>query len=333
MKDNIKVSIICNTYNHEKFIAQALDGFVMQKTNFKFEVLVHDDASTDNTAEIIREYEQKYPDLIKPIYQTENQYSKKIPGLISGIQYSRAAGKYIALCEGDDFWSSPYKLQKQYDALENNSDCVMCTVAVEETDEYGNRNGNRYPDIDIPSGKIDSEKMIELMTSKHSYPFQTSGYFFRTDLAKEYHNNLPDFSKKAKVGDVPLMLYFMTKGNLYYIDESMSYYRRNPRSWSYENMKVNNIIRQCKTMQNHIDFYAEFDKYSQYKYHKCINDYIERTIETIAWRYIDNGLYKEALKKPYRKYIPSNKTKIVYYITVYCPLLKKVLNKLGMLRG
>ena len=89
------VSIICNAYNHENYIRDALESFVMQKTNFKFEVLVHDDASTDKTADIIREYEKKYPDLIKPIYQTENQYSKGF-GLVGKLQLGRAVGKYIS---------------------------------------------------------------------------------------------------------------------------------------------------------------------------------------------------------------------------------------------
>lgn len=94
MNDEIMVSVICTAYNHEKYIRQCLDGFVMQKTNFKYEVIVHDDASTDNTAEIIREYEKKYPEIIKPIYQKENQYSKGVS--IGKIIYPLCQGKYLA---------------------------------------------------------------------------------------------------------------------------------------------------------------------------------------------------------------------------------------------
>ena len=99
--DEIMVSIICTAYNHEKYIRDALDGFVSQKTNFKFEILVNDDASTDRTAEIIREYEMKYPDLMRPVYQTENQYSKGVR-ISHDILIPRARGKYLAYCEGDD---------------------------------------------------------------------------------------------------------------------------------------------------------------------------------------------------------------------------------------
>ncbi|GHV23743.1 glycosyl transferase [Planctomycetales bacterium] len=114
--DSPLVSIACVTYNHAAFIRQCLDGFVMQKTDFPVEALIHDDVSTDGTADIIREYEQKYPDLIKPIYQTENQWSKGVN--VSMFNYSRVRGKYLAMCEGDDYWTDPRKLQKQVDFME-----------------------------------------------------------------------------------------------------------------------------------------------------------------------------------------------------------------------
>ena len=118
-KEDILVSICCITYNHASYIRQCLDGFMMQKTDFKFEVLIHDDASTDGTEEIIREYEKKYPEVIKPLYEKENQWVQGRRGN-KFFNYPRAIGKYIALCEGDDYWIDPYKLQKQVDFLENN---------------------------------------------------------------------------------------------------------------------------------------------------------------------------------------------------------------------
>ena len=130
------VSILCTAYNHEKYIKQCLDGFIMQKTNFKFEVIVHDDASTDNTANIIREYENKYPDIIKPIYQKENKFSRKI-SITSNFTLPKAKGKYIAICEGDDFWKDNTKLQKQVDALENNTECKCCVCTVRDVNEDG----------------------------------------------------------------------------------------------------------------------------------------------------------------------------------------------------
>lgn len=134
----ILVSIVCITYNHEAYIRQCLDGFMKQKTNFAFEVLIHDDASNDKTADIIREYEIKYPNIIRPIYQTENQYSKGI-SIGKTFLYPRAQGKYIAECEGDDYWTDPFKLQKQVDFLEANEDYGMIHTYFDYVDVHGNK--------------------------------------------------------------------------------------------------------------------------------------------------------------------------------------------------
>lgn len=121
------VSIKCLVYNHEPYLRQCLDGFVMQKTNFAFEAIVHDDASTDNSASIIREYAEKYPNIIKPIFETSNQYSKK-NGSVGRIMNAaiHPDTKYIALCEGDDYWTDPNKLQIQVDFLEKNKEYAFC---------------------------------------------------------------------------------------------------------------------------------------------------------------------------------------------------------------
>lgn len=135
------VSIKCTVYNHEPYLRQCLDGFVMQKTNFSFEAIVHDDASTDGSAAIIREYAEKYPDIIKPIYETENQYSKK-DGSLTRIMNEAVHpdAKYFASCEGDDYWTDPLKLQKQFDFLESHNDYVMCVhnvdMYLQKSDEY-----------------------------------------------------------------------------------------------------------------------------------------------------------------------------------------------------
>lgn len=122
--ENPLVSICCVAYNQNKFIAETIEGFLKQKVEFEFEIVIHDDASTDGTTEIIREYESKYPSIIKPIYQKENQWSKGIKPSAKYL-WPKAKGKYIALCEGDDHWTDPYKLQTQVDFLEKNSDYVL----------------------------------------------------------------------------------------------------------------------------------------------------------------------------------------------------------------
>ena len=131
---NVLVSICCVTYNHVEYIRDTLESFLMQKIDFPIEILIHDDASTDGTVEIVKEYERKYPEIVKPIFQKENQYSQGI-GISATYQYPRARGKYIAICEGDDYWTDPNKLQKQVDFLENNTEFGLVFTDVQIIDK------------------------------------------------------------------------------------------------------------------------------------------------------------------------------------------------------
>ena len=223
LNSNVVVSICCLAYNHEPYIRQCLDGFLMQKTDFPFEVLIHDDASTDRTADIIREYEAKYPDIIKPIYQTENQYSKGISPSRK-YQYPRTKGKYIALCEGDDYWTDPNKLQKQVDFLETHEDVSMSFHNAKIINAEGNKTGDcrRYDkDRYVPE-----EDLI-----KNGGDFcPTASMIFR---AQYIQSGYPDFCKNCHVGDYPLQLYLTYKGKVYYFDSEMSAYRTGiSGSWS-----------------------------------------------------------------------------------------------------
>lgn len=144
------VSICCLTYNHSPFIRKCLDGFLMQKTDFPIEILIHDDASTDGTDDIIREYTAKYPSLIFPLYETENQYSQgHASDMDIKYNYSRARGKYIAYCEGDDFWTDPLKLQKQVDFMETHLDYSVCFT--------------RYKKLKESTGEVFEDKYCETL--------------------------------------------------------------------------------------------------------------------------------------------------------------------------
>lgn len=124
---NYTVAVWCITYNQKDFIKDALNGFVMQKTNFPFVVIVHDDKSTDGTSDIILEYAKKYPNIIIPVIESENQWSKGgLKHIVNIMNSHYRIGKYIAFCEGDDYWTSPDKLQTQIDFLESHPEYSMC---------------------------------------------------------------------------------------------------------------------------------------------------------------------------------------------------------------
>lgn len=122
-----KVIVWCLTYNQKDFIRDALDGFVMQKTSFPFEVVVHDDASTDGTTDIVVDYAQKFPDIITPMVEQENQWQKGgLKHIIDIMNDKHRRAQYIAFCEGDDYWTDPQKLQRQVDFLDSHPDHSMC---------------------------------------------------------------------------------------------------------------------------------------------------------------------------------------------------------------
>lgn len=207
------VSICCITYNHEKFIREALEGFLMQKTDFPFEILVHDDASTDATPAILRQYEEKYPDLFRIVYQTENQYSKGHKP--SAFLLPMARGKYIALCEGDDYWTDPLKLQKQVDFLESHPDHAGCFhKSLRLYQETGN--------IEVwnPRTQVikDSYSLEDLIPSNF---FATASLMF----LKKSILPLPEWFSETSVGDWPLVIYAVQHGNIGFINEVMSVYR------------------------------------------------------------------------------------------------------------
>ena len=267
----ITVSICCLVYNQKKFLRQCLDGFVMQKTSFKFEVLIHDDASTDGSTDIIREYEKKYPSIIKPIYQKHNQFSQG-KSITWTYLFPRVNGEYVALCEGDDYWTDCDKLEKQYKILESNREVVFCTHKVKCVNEDGVRNGEYYPKFLLDSGVVSSEQLLKWILVENIYPFQTSCYFFRKLVIDRYLTNLPEFIKVSKTGSVNLMLLCATVGNVYYIEHDMSAYRQNSAgSWS---ARQKNKLDRIDHLENMIATRKEIDRFFRYKFTDSISQQI-----------------------------------------------------------
>lgn len=213
------VSICCLTYNHESYIQQCLEGFLMQRTSFPVEVLIHDDASTDRTADIIRGYETKYPDLIKPIYQTENQFSKGI-GVTMVYQFPRAKGKYIAICEGDDFWTDPYKLQKQVDFLEANPEYGLVYSDVNIIDSLGNYYTNPFHQTQKSrycSGEIFYELFIRNFIN-------TCTVCMRKEIIINIYNTSSQEIKKS-IYDYWIWLHIAVNWKIRFIREKLATYR------------------------------------------------------------------------------------------------------------
>ena len=219
---NPLVSILCVTYNHKDYIAQALDSFLMQKTNFKFQVIVGDDCSTDGTTDILKEYAKKYPDIIKPIFREKNIGATK-----NSLEvYSNAKTPYVAICEGDDYWIDEYKLQKQVDFLETHPDYSICFHPVkvvydgfdfEKTDEI-------YP----------TQKMIESGTT---FELLLKGNFIQP-ASVVYHwmfnqTNAKQYFLDISPGDWFISLLHAKEGKIKMLPEIMAVYRRHPQGvWS-----------------------------------------------------------------------------------------------------
>lgn len=214
------VSIICLAYNHENYIREALEGFVMQKTNFPFEIVIHDDASTDNTASIIREYQAKYPDLFNPIFQSENQYSKE-RGRVTKIVFDAAQGKYVSLCEGDDYWTDPLKLQKQVDFLENNPGYTVTVGGFISKHKYDNTEK-----IIIRKNKVrnnDDTKNGYTFTLEDTYKNWSTKVLTATFINdKELLSSLLEYQYSR---DVHLFYHLLKKGKGFYFTEVFGVYR------------------------------------------------------------------------------------------------------------
>lgn len=242
-EEPILVAIQCFVYNHEPYLRESLDGFVMQKTNFRFVAIVHDDCSTDGSAAIIREYEEKYPEIIKPIYETENQYSKHDGSLerIVDEAVDATGTKYLACCEGDDYWIDPYKLQKQVDFLENHPDYMMCfhgAIIKNETDTR----------VLTTCDKIETKEYF----TKDIFPgwvVPTASVVYRREPIERY----PPLKHQEwmKYGDIALFLKCTHTGRVWGMADQMSVYRMTAGGAVIrQNMERDLIVHMC----NHYKF-------------------------------------------------------------------------------
>ena len=307
MNSEILVSVICLAFNHEKYIRKALDGFVSQETTFQFEVLIHDDASTDGTADIIRQYHQKWPNIIKPIFQTDNQYSKGIP-ITRTILLPHAKGKYVAFCEGDDFWTDPLKLQKQAKFLEANPEYVCCTHGFLE---INNKSGHTKICLNEESKEYTLEEVVD-----------GGGAFFATAsimMSTKFLKSKPDFYNIRGFGDYQLVIYAAASGRLYHIQDVMCAYNMFlPHSWTALNyIDLENRKQHLKKL---FLLLRNIDKGYDYKYTKIFET------QALKKEYEYHTLDKNYRELRSCKYLPlykykSFKGKIGMLLNSYAPKL------------
>lgn len=310
-KENPSVSIKCLAYNHEKYIAKALDSFLEQKTNFPFEIIVHDDDSKDGTAYIISEYQKAYPHIVKPIYEKENQYSKG-SGIMNKIIDEQISGKYVALCEGDDYWTNENKLQMQFNAMEEHPEVDICAHAVRKI----NAKSGKLLGIISPQKNAGVIPLSQVIVGGGGF-VGTNSLFYR----KQLFDCILPFRKMLEV-DYTLQVQGAIRGGMLYLNECMADYRfMSEGSWSsnYANEDVVNEINvQWKAMVEQLDIDTDG------KCHDEIQKYMElREVD----RLLNFKHYKELKKYRFICKKLSGNSKKKYFIIVNFPRTYNILKK------
>ena len=258
MTDEILVSVVSNVFNQEQYIRDTLEGFVLQKTDFPFEVLIHDDCSTDGTPEIIREYARKYPDLIKPVFERKNQYSQGVY-IENAFQYPRAQGEFIAECEGDDYWTDPYKLQKQVDAMRAHPEVDISAHAakVEINGEIKETFAPEHTGDIIP---------VEDVIRGGGGFVPTCSLMYRAELIRD----IPEFHLNSGL-DYSIQILGSLRGGMLFLDDCMAVYRyMSQGSWT-ESMHGNRE-KKIKNADRMLRMLTELDAYTEGRYKEVIRE-------------------------------------------------------------
>ena len=230
LKIKPEVVIFSLAYNHGSYIRDTLDGFIMQQTDFPFVAIVHDDDYTDNTAKILKEYASKYADIIFPIYETENQYSKDsgVLGKIMNAAIAATGSEFVAMCECDDYWTDKLKLQKQFDFLKSHIDYGMCySFCLVEEASFINPN---------KTFGLNRCSFIELLVNGNCIPTPT--VFLRTQLYNKFNKYICPDRHKWKIGDYPVWLFIARISKIKCIPDIVGVYSKLEESaYHYNNIK------------------------------------------------------------------------------------------------
>jgi glycosyltransferase involved in cell wall biosynthesis len=261
----LKLSVLIPTFNHGKFIAQTLEGALEQITDFDFEIIIGDDASTDDNALIINDFAKKNPDKIRAFLHNENlgpREPRELGGKNNvGFLFSECKGEYIALCEGDDYWTNPLKLQKAVDFLESNQDFALCHHQLEII----------YQDNSI-SHPFNSENqqdtsMLEDLLRDESWFLGTASTVFRN----VFKNGMPDWWWKSASGDLGIFIEVAKHGKIKYFPETMGCYRKHSGGMTNIHTPQNQFF-----LRNRMEMFKDLDKYFDFKYHEILFKTIEK---------------------------------------------------------
>ena len=258
----IDVTVFCLTYNHGKYIKDTLEGFLNQKTNYTFKVFVYDDASTDGTSAILREYASKYPNVFDVYIAPENMYQHSTPEkyakYMNDLYKDHICGRYVAWCEGDDYWSDADKLQLQIGFMDRHPECSMTAHASLWLDFQKNEEREFHP---FREDRFLSEEEIILQPTGN---LSTASLVMKRDVFMK-GENFP----LCDVGDVPMQLSALNKGKIYYFNRVMSVYRyMHESSWS----ATTGLNHERAVLHNYnmVRFYEVYDKYTDGRFHELI---------------------------------------------------------------
>lgn len=296
--NEIMVSVCILSYNHEKYLRNCLEGVVKQQTSFPIEVLVHDDASTDSSPVIIKDYQHRYPNIIKPILQVENQYSKQEGSILSRFVFPLCLGKYIALCEGDDYWTDPLKLQKQVDFMENHLDCTCYA----------------HNSLMLNTKTHEIELFNDKLLCMHDYTleqFITRDWFTPTQsllYRRDAYNTFADIPGFMH-GDYSILLNILLREGsyLHYENEIMSVYRNG--GWASTHFKEQDL---------YYDFISLLSYYKEKSNHRC-DEIFDQQIDRQKQGLKQLDIYQKALRRSRSLHV-----RIWHYLSRFCARIANI---------
>ena len=300
MKNTPLVSVCMVSYNQESYVRDALDGVLMQKVNFDYEIIVSDDCSKDNTVGVLYEYQKQYPEKIIVIAGEKNV------GYPNNQRRSleKAKGKYIALCDSDDYWTDPYKLQKQIDYLEEHPNCVICFHNVMNIYEGSNKERSLLNPLDFPTELTAND----VISRKWFLP--TNSEVFRREFLV-----FPEWYDSVLHIDYVINLLIAFKGELHYMPDVMAVYRHTNISVSkqHEKGKYGYMVFHTKTMKNILQKVRELANESYYSIIDERLSYYDKEIKMYEKEeYYENHLMSRLFRlKTYKRFIKSLLKKIL----------------------